>query len=136
MKNKILLPFIACLALGIVSCKKSKDPGVIGKWSSISNYTAENGNFAWRSTSRFSQTIAFNPDARFNTFIDVPTGGGTYSYDTRAAEIDLSFEADHYGTVAGTITYKIEELTDNRLVVSSYSSFGNLQFKTEYIRLD
>lgn len=102
----------------------------------MSNYTEENGNFAWRPTGRFSQSITFNPDARFDTFIDIPTGGGTYSYDSRGAKIDLNYEADHYGTIAATVTYKIEELTDNRLIVSSYTSSGNLQFKTEYIRLD
>ncbi len=136
VKNKILLPFVVFLTLSFTSCKKEKDPTVIGKWVSISNYTAENGVFTWRPTSRFSQSITFKPDARFNTFIDIPTGAGTYSYDYRAAKIDLNYEADHYGTTARTVTYKIEELTNNRLVVSGLSPAGNLQFKTEYVRND
>lgn len=136
MKNKILLPFIIILTLGFTSCKKEKDPTVIGEWVSISNYTAENGVFTWRPTSRFSQSITFDPDARFDTFIDIPTGAGTYSYDNRARKIDLNYEADHYGTTARTVTFNIEELTNNRLVVSSFSPAGNLQFKTEYVRND
>ena len=136
MKRKILLPFVVFLTLSFTSCKKEKEPAVIGKWVSISNYTAENGVFSWRTTSRFNQSITFNPDARFSTFIDIPTGGGTYSYDNRGAKIELNFEADHYGTTARTVTYKIEELTNNRLVVSSFSPAGNLQFKTEYVRND
>jgi hypothetical protein len=136
VKNKILLLSLIFLTLFTISCKKEKGPAVIGKWVSISNYTEENGSFTWRPTNGFSQFVTFNPDSRFSTFIDIPTGGGTYAYDNRVAKIDLNYEADHYGTIPGTVTYKIEELTNNRLVVSSFSSSGNLQFKTEYIRLD
>lgn len=136
MKNKILLFCLIFFTLFIISCKKEKDPAVVGKWVSTSNYTEENGSFAWRPTNGFSQSISFNPDSRFSTFIDIPTGGGTYSYDNRAAKIDLNYEADHYGTISGTVTYKIDELTNTRLVVSSFSPSGNLQFRTEYIRLD
>jgi hypothetical protein len=136
VKNRILLLALVICILITISCKKEKDPAVIGKWVSISNYTEENGTFTWRSTNGFSQFITFNMDARFSTFIDIPTGGGTYVYDNRAAKIDLSYEVDHYGTIPWTVTYKIDELTNNRLVVSSFSSSGNLQFKTEYIRLD
>jgi hypothetical protein len=136
VKNKMLLPFVVFLTVSFTSCKKEKDTTVIGQWVSVSNYTAENGVFTWRPTSRFSQSITFKPDARFNTFIDIPTGAGTYNYDNRAAKIDLYFEADHYGTTPRTVTYKIEELTNNRLVVSSFSAAGNLQFKTEFLRND
>lgn len=136
MKNKILLFCLIFFTLTTISCKKEKDPAVIGKWVSTSHYSEENGHFSWKPTNGFSQSITFNPDARFSTFIDIPTGGGTYAYDNRAAKIDLNYEADHYGTIPGTVTYKIEELTNTRLVVSSFSSAGNLQFKTEYIRLD
>ena len=136
VKNKILLLCLVLLTLITISCKKEKEPAVIGKWISISNYTEENSSFTWKSTNGFSQTITFNPDARFSTFIDIPTGGGTYTYDKKAANIDLNYEADYYGTIPETISYKIEALTNTRLVVSSYSASGNLQFKTEYIRLD
>ncbi len=118
------------------SCKKEKEPSVIGSWVSISNYQEENGSFTWTPTNSFSQSITFNPDARFNTFIDIPTGGGTYVYDKRSAKIDLNYEADRYGTVPGKVTYKIDELTSDRLVVSSFSPSGHLQFKTEYTRID
>ena len=37
---------------------------------------------------------------------------------------------------AGTVSYKIEELTDSRFILSSYAANGNLQFKTEYLRFD
>jgi hypothetical protein len=136
VKNKLFFPFVVFLTLSFTSCKKEKDPAIIGNWVSISNYTAENGVFNWRTTSRFNQLISFNTDARFSTFVDIPTGAGTYSYDNRGAKIDLSYEADHYGTTARTVTYKIEELTGNRLVISSFSPAGNLQFKTEYVRND
>jgi len=136
VKNKILLLGLVLFTLVTISCKKEKEPAVLGKWISISNYTEENSSFTWRSTNGFSQTITFNPDARFDTFIDIPTGGGTYTYDRNAAKIDLHYEADYYGTTPGTVTYKIDVLTSARLVVSSFSSSGNLQFKTEYIRLD
>lgn len=137
MKNNILLFCLVLLTLiTTISCKKEKDPTVIGKWVSISNYTEENGAFTWKQTNGFSQFFTFNPDARFSTFIDIPTGGGTYAYDNRAAKINLNYEADHYGTIPGTVNYKIDEMTNNRLVVSSFSSSGSLQFKTEFIRLD
>jgi len=136
VKNKIPLLCYVLFMLATFSCKKEKEPAVIGRWVSIANYTEENNSFTWKSTDGFSQVITFNPDARFNTFIDIPTGGGTYAYDKNAAKIDLYYEADPYGTIPGTVTYKIDELTNTRLVVSSFSSSGNLQFKTEYIRLD
>jgi len=136
VKNKILLPCLVLFTLVTISCKKDNEPAVIGKWVSISNYTEENNSFTWKSTNGFSQMITFNPDARFDTFIDIPTGGGTYAYDKRASKIDLHYEADYLGTTPGTVTYKIDLLTNTRLVVSSFSSSGNLQFKTEYVRLD
>jgi hypothetical protein len=136
VKNKILLSFVVFLTLSITSCKKEKEPAIIGKWVSISKYTEENGVFSWRTISRFNPLISFNTNARFSTFIDIPTGAGTYSYDNRGAKIDLYYEADHYGTTARTETYKIEELSSDRLVISSFSPAGNLQFKTEYIRND
>ncbi|MEP7375064.1 MAG: hypothetical protein ABI675_16825 [Chitinophagaceae bacterium] len=136
MKSKILLRCLIFFTLIATSCKKERDTTIIGKWISTSNYTEENGNFSWRPTDGFSQVITFNPDARFSTFIDMPTGSGTYTYDSRAAKIDLNYEADHYGTVPATVTYKIDELANDRLIVSSFSLSGNLQFKTEYIRHD
>jgi hypothetical protein len=136
VKSKILLPCLFSFILITGSCKKERDATIIGKWISTSNYTDENGSFSWKPTNGFSQAITFNPDARFSTFIDIPTGSGTYLYDNRAAKINLKYEADHYGTIPGTVTYKIDELTNDRLVVSSFSSSGNLQFRTEYIRPD
>ena len=136
VKNKILLPFVVFLALSLTSCKKEKDPDLTGSWYSVANYRAENGSFTWFPTNGFGQFITYYPDARFNTSNCVPTGGGTYSYNSRAAKIELNYEADRYGTVPGTATYKVEELTDTRLVVSSFSPAGHLQFKTEYVRND
>jgi hypothetical protein len=136
VKNKILSLCLVLFTLITISCKKEKEPAVIGKWTSISNYTEENSHFTWKATNGFSQTITFNPDARFNTFVDMATGGGTYAYDKTAAKIDLHYEADYVGTTPVTVTYKIDLLTNTRLIVSSFSSSGNLQFKTEYIRLD
>ena len=136
VKNKDLLPCLIFFTIIAVSCKKEKDPTIIGQWVSVSNYTEENGSFNWRPTNGFSQLITFNSDARFSTFIDIPTGSGTYAYNNRAAKIDLNYEADHYGTISATVTYQIDELTNDRLMVSSFSAVGNLQFRTEYARHD
>jgi hypothetical protein len=135
-EKKILLLCLVFLTLITISCKKERDLTLIGKWVSISNYTDENGSFSWRSTNGFSQYITFNPDVRFSTFIDMPTGSGTYAYDRKEAKIDLNYEADHSGTIPAIVTYKIDELSNNRLVVSSFSPAGKLQFKTEYVRND
>jgi len=134
VKSKIRSLSFLLIILITISCKKEKDPAIFGSWASISNYREENGAFSWTPTNGYSQFITFYPDARFNTFFCIPTGGGTYVYDHRVAKISLKFEADHYGTIPGTATYKIEELTNSRLVVSSFSPAGNLQFKTEYVR--
>lgn len=136
VKIKIPLPFVVFLLLSFSSCKKEKAPDVIGNWYSVANYRAGNGSFTWSPTNGFGQFITFYSDARFNTSNCVPTGGGTYSYNSRATAIELNYEADHYGTIPGKISYKIEDLTDTRLILSSYAATGSLQFKTEYVRFD
>lgn len=130
------MPCLLFLTFLGVFCTKEKDRSILGKWVSISNYTEVNGNFAWRPSGGIGESITFNPDESFSTFIDIPTGGGTYSYDNVTSKIHLNYVADNYGTMPGTVIYKIDELTNTRLIVSSISSSGNLQFRTEYVRLD
>ena len=104
---------------------------------SVAVYTnLDNGTYGWTPTGRFPHFYTFLPDARFSSASDMPGGSGTYIYNGHSGDLTLNYEADRYGNMATTVTYKVEQLTDTKLIISHYSAISNFTYKTEYSKVN
>jgi hypothetical protein len=137
MKNKISILCLSSLLLFFTSCKKESSSSIIGQWMSVADYRKqENGTFSWTPAYHFPYFFNFYPDGNFGRASDVPAGGGTYSYDNSLETLILNYETDRYGNTARTQVFKVENLTNSTLVISYFSSPGDLLYKTEYSKIN
>jgi hypothetical protein len=136
MKSKVLASCLFLLIIFPSSCKKDSFPGIVGQWISVAVYREwQTGNFEWIPTDDRSRFFySFYPDGRFGSWCDVPSGGGTYSYNRSTGDLQLNFEADIYGGTAETITLKVEKTDQGRLIIAHFSNTGTLYAKTEYTK--
>ena len=137
MKSKIVASCLYLLIIVSPSCKKDSFPDIVGQWVSDAVYIKqENGTFNWVEGPRFSEHFNFYPDSRFAYMSDVPGGHGTYSYNNGTKDLLLNYEADPYGNIPQTVTYKVEKLNNDKLIIAYYSAAGSLFAKTEYSRVN
>ena len=136
MKARISILCLSLFLLLFTSCKKESTTSIVGQWRSVSVYTIQdNGNYNWVSVDGRPQFYNFSTEGRFDAVTDVPDGSGSYSYDEALQKLTLNFEAGIYGSLTGTRDFKVEVLDRDKLILS-YSSAGNVIYKTEYSRIN
>ena len=136
MKTKLFILCLSPLLLFLTSCKKESASSIVGQWRSVSVYMMQdNGSYNWTPVNNHPQFYNFSTEGRFGSATDVPGRSGNYSYDEVQQELTLNYEADRYGNIPGTTNLKVEILDRDKLILS-YSSSGNLIYKTEYSRIN
>ncbi len=135
VKNRLLAPVLTFLLLIGYSCKKEKDPAIIGTWLNSAVYVAiGHDSPVWITDLKFPERLSLDQNSRFQTFTDIPAGSGTYVYDRTSNELKFNFEAEP-NFPATTTVVKVEYLDSDRLVIESSYPDGVIH-KKEYRRAD
>jgi hypothetical protein len=121
MKGRLLAISSLFIVLFTASCKKEAVPGIVGKWVSEAIYQNDgNGGMAWTYSPRTAYFITFHSNGHFSTMTDVPGAGGLYTYERETGRIIMNYEATATNPVPGTSVIHVEQLTTDKLLLSSF----------------
>jgi len=111
---------------------------IIGQWMSVAVYKIEdNGTSHWIPIDGLAtEFYTFSTDGKFGSRTDVPGGGGRYNYDNELKELILNYEPNQYINNTSVQNLMVEVITNNKLILSSFSPMTNAVNKTEYSRIN
>lgn len=129
MKKLQLLGF-SFLFLFLISCKKEKQPSIVGTWKEVSAYYQDGqGNYKWNDVLHgFPYFLTFTDFGTYSSRQCTPAGKGYYQYDRASKQVRM--EDISSGNI---LTLSVSTLDDDYLILD-HGQTGMGEYKVKFIR--